>query len=123
MTDDEPLKHDEVADGDPIRPSDIGGTDATPIEAKPYKIVFEANLCIGAGKCAAHSPHWDLDLDTGLARPSTYYIDESDLAHHVDAAESCPAKNGRGVIHVVDRRTDEEVTPDPEGDGRLSVDW
>ena len=37
--------------------------------------------------------------------------------------EVCPAKKDRGVIHVVDRRTDEEIAPDPEGDGTLSVDW
>ena len=45
------------------------------------------------------------------------------LAHNVRAAEACPAKKNRGVIHVVDRRTDEEIAPDPEGDGTLSVDW
>ncbi|MEF8881931.1 MAG: ferredoxin [Halapricum sp.] len=124
MTDDS-IQHDgsETSDSDQIQPSEIGGTDAPPIDDKPYKIVFEANLCIGAGKCASVSPHWDLDLDTGLARPSTYYVGEDDLDHHVDAAESCPAKNGRGVIHVVDRRTDEEIAPDPHGDGKLSVDW
>mgnify|MGYP000185737885 CR=1 FL=1 len=110
-------------DDDVIRPSDVGGADGPPVDAKPYKIVFEANRCFGAGKCAAESPHWDLDLETGLAKPSTYYVGEDDLDHHVRAAESCPAKKGRGVIHVIDRRTDEEIAPDPHGDGRLSVDW
>ncbi|QSG13867.1 ferredoxin [Halapricum desulfuricans] len=122
MADGDSARHGNP-ENDPIRASEIGGTDAPPIDEKPYKIVFEANLCIGAGKCAAVSPHWDLDLDTGLAQPATYYVGEDDLAHQIDAAESCPAKNGRGVIHVVDRRTDEEIAPDPEGDGRLSVDW
>ncbi|CCQ33479.1 hypothetical protein HLRTI_000319 [Halorhabdus tiamatea SARL4B] len=110
-------------DGDVIRPSDVGGDDGPPIEAKPYKIIFEANRCFGAGKCAAESPDWELDLETGLARPSTYYVGADDLDHHVRAAESCPAKKGRGVIHVIDRRTDEEIAPDRHGDGRLSVEW
>jgi hypothetical protein len=39
------------------------------------------------------------------------------------AAESCPAKKNRGVIHVVDRRTGEEIPTDPHGEGTLSVDW
>ncbi|MFB6101633.1 MAG: ferredoxin [Haloplanus sp.] len=112
------------SDDDGIRrASDISDADAPSVDAKPYKIVFEANGCIGTGKCAEVSDNWDLDLDTGLARPKTYYVDEDDLAHNVRAAAVCPAKKGRGVIHVVDRRTDEEVAPDPEGDGTLSVDW
>jgi ferredoxin len=108
---------------DGIRPSDVGGDDAPPVETKPYKIIFEASGCIGTGKCAEVSPNWDLSLDTGLARPRTYYVGEEELAHNVRAAEVCPAKKGRGVIHVIDRRTDEEIAPDPEGDGTLSVDW
>ncbi|MFB6160058.1 MAG: ferredoxin [Haloferacaceae archaeon] len=109
-------------DGDVVRPSEIGG-EGPPVEEKPYKIVFEANRCIGAGRCAEVSDNWDLDLETGLARPRTYYVGEEDLAENVRAAEVCPAKKGDGVIHVVDRRTDEEVAPDPHGDGTLSVDW
>ena len=108
---------------DGLRPSDVGGSDAPPVDEKPYKVVFEANKCIGTGKCAEVSSNWDLDLDTGLARPRTYYVGEADLEHNVRAAEVCPAKKGRGVIHVIDRRTDEEIAPDPAGDGGLSVDW
>jgi ferredoxin len=108
---------------DAIRPSDVGDADAPPVEAKPYKIIFEANGCIGTGKCAEVSSNWELSLDTGLARPRTYYVGEEELPHNVRAAEVCPAKKGRGVIHVIDRRTDEEIAPDPEGDGTLSVDW
>jgi ferredoxin len=110
---------------DVLRPSDVGDADADapPVDEKPYKIIFEANKCIGTGKCAEVSPNWDLDLDTGLARPRTYYVGAADLDHNVRAAEVCPAKKGRGVIHVIDRRTDEEIAPDPEGDGSLSVDW
>jgi ferredoxin len=112
-----------MSDDEPIRPSEVGSGDAPPVDEKPYKIVFEASGCFGAGKCAEVSPNWDLDLDTGLARPSDYYVDADDLDHTLRAAAVCPAKKGRGVIHVIDRRTDEEIAPDPHGDGTLSVDW
>ncbi|MFB6304669.1 MAG: ferredoxin [Haloferacaceae archaeon] len=109
---------------DVTRPSDVGSSDdAPPVEEKPYKVIFEANKCFGAGKCAEVSDNWDLDLDTGVARPRDYYLTEEQLDANVRAAEVCPAKKGKGVIHVVDRRTDEEIAPDPEGDGTLSVDW
>jgi len=108
---------------EPVDPSDIGGTDAPPIEEKPYKILFEANRCIGAGKCAEVSGNWDLDLTTGIANPNAYFIDESDLDENIRAAEVCPAKKDKGVIHVVDRESGEEIAPDPNGDGTLSVDW
>jgi ferredoxin len=110
-------------DDTPFDPSTVGERDAPPVEAKPYKIIFEANKCIGAGKCAEVSANWELDIDTGLAKPRTYFIDESDLEANVRAAEVCPAKKDRGVIHVIDRRTDEEIAPDPHGDGTVSVDW
>jgi ferredoxin len=108
---------------EPVDPATVGERDAPPVEAKPYKVVFEANKCIGAGKCAEVSGNWEMKLTTGIAAPVGYFFDESDLEHNVRAAEVCPAKKGRGVIHVVDRRTGEEVAPDPEGDGTLSVDW
>mgnify|MGYP000302968256 FL=1 len=108
---------------EPVDPSDIGGTDAPPVEEKPYKIIFEANRCIGAGKCAEVSGNWKLDLMTGIAKPESYFIDESDLDENIRAAEVCPAKKDKGVIHVVDRETGEEIAPDPNGDGSLSVDW
>jgi len=111
-----------AADG-PVDPSTIGERDAPPVDEKPYKIIFEANKCIGAGKCAEVSNNWTLDITTGIARPEVYFIDETDLDENVRAAEVCPAKKDRGVIHVVDRRTDEEIAPDPQGDGTLSVDW
>jgi ferredoxin len=104
-------------------PREIGEAEAPPIEAKPYKIVFEANKCIGAGQCAAVSDNWSLSLDTGIAEPEVYFFEAEDLEHNVQAAEVCPAKKDRGVIHVVDRRTGEEIAPDPDGDGTLSVDW
>jgi ferredoxin len=107
----------------PVDPSDIGEADAPPIPEAPYKILFEANKCIAAGKCAEVSENWEMDITTGIAKPAVYFFDEADLDHNVRAAEVCPAKKGRGVIHVIDRRTDEEVAPDPEGDGSLSVDW
>jgi len=108
---------------EPVDPSEIGERDAPPIDEKPYKIVFEANKCIGTGKCAEVSDNWTLDLDTGIAAPESYFVAEDDLEENVRAAEACPAKKGAGVIHVVDRRTDEEIAPDPHGDGTLSVDW
>jgi len=107
----------------PVDPAEVGEHDAPPVEEKPYKVVFEANGCIGAGRCAEASANWDLDLTTGIAAPRSYFFDEADLAHNVRAAEVCPAKKGRGVIHVVDRETGEEVAPDPHGDGTISVDW
>ncbi|ERH03022.1 MAG: hypothetical protein J07HN6_00342 [Halonotius sp. J07HN6] len=67
--------------------------------------------------------NWELDLDTGIAQPRSYYIDESELDENVEAAEKCPAKKDRGIIHVIDRREDVEIAPDPHGDGTLSVDW
>jgi len=113
-----------MADEDePIDPSEIGEQDAPPVSEKPYKIIFEANKCFGAGKCAEVSDNWNLSLQTGIAEPAAYFFDEEELDHNVDAAEACPAKKDRGVIHVVDRRTSEEIAPDPNGDGTLSVDW
>ena len=108
---------------DSIDPSTIGEADAPPVAAAPYKVVFEANACIGTGECAAASGNWEMDLASGMARPRAFFFGEADLAHNVAAAERCPAKKGDGVIHVVDRRTGEELAPDPRGDGTLSVDW
>jgi ferredoxin len=104
-------------------PADIGTDDGPPVEDKPYKILFEANGCIGAGRCAEVCDNWELDISTGIAAPVSYFVSADELEDNVAAAERCPAKKGRGVIHVVDRRTGEEVAPDPEGDGTISVDW
>jgi ferredoxin len=112
-----------VADDGPVDHTEIGEADAPPVDEAPYKILFEANKCIGAGQCADVSDNWSLSLDTGIAVPEAYFFDEDDLEHNVRAAEVCPAKKDRGVIHVVDRRTGEEIAPDPDGDGTLSVDW
>jgi ferredoxin len=108
---------------DPIDPAEVGEHDAPPVEKRPYKVIFEANKCIGTGKCAEVSDNWTLDLSTGLASPEAYFIGDESLAENVRAAEVCPAKKGDGVIHVIDRRTGEEIAPDPEGDGTVSVDW
>jgi len=113
-----------MADEDgPVDPSEFGSADAPPVEDKPYKIIFEANKCIGAGKCAEVSDNWEASLDTGIAAPNTYFVGEDEVDDEIRAAAVCPAKKDRGVIHVVDRRTDEEIAPDPDGDGTLSVDW
>ena len=108
---------------EPIYPTELGERDAPPIEDKPYKVIFEANRCIGAGKCGEVSDNWELDLSTGVARPRSFFIDEESLDENVRAAEVCPAKKKRGVIHVIDRRTGEEIAPDPQGDGTVSVEW
>lgn len=104
-------------------PATVGSSDGPPVSEKPYKILFEANKCIGAGRCAEVSDNWELDIDTGLARPVSFFIGEDAVAENVAAATCCPAKKGRGVIHVIDRRSGEEIAPDPSGDGTISVDW
>lgn len=106
-----------------VDPSEVGEIDAPPVEEKPYKIIFEANRCIGAGECADVSDNWEVSIDTGIAAPKAYFVDETDVDDECHAANICPAKKDRGVIHVVDRRTNEEIAPDSEGDGTLSVDW
>ncbi|WP_435333694.1 ferredoxin [Haloarchaeobius sp. TZWWS8] len=112
-----------MSDDDAHVPSEIGEANAPPVEEKPYKIIFEANKCFGAGKCAEVSSNWEMDITTALARPKEYFFDEDELEHNLKAAAACPAKKGTGIIHVVDRRTDEEIAPNPHGDGTLSVDW
>jgi ferredoxin len=116
------MSGDETKD-ETIDPTEIGEHDAPPTAEKPYKIIFEANKCIGAGKCAQVADNWDLDLETGIARPKGYFVDETELDENVRAAEVCPAKKDDGVIHVIDRRTGEELAPDPHGDGTVSVEW
>lgn len=108
---------------EPVDPATVGEVGAPPVEEQPYKVVFEANACIGTGRCAAVSGNWELDLSTGIARPRSFFFGEDELAGNLRAAEECPAKKGAGVIHVVDRRSGEELAPDPRGDGTLSVDW
>jgi ferredoxin len=86
---------------------------APDIEEKPYKIIFEGKGCIGSGKCAEVSQNWGMNLETGLAQAGSHYIDESELEHNIEAARVCPARNGDGVITVVDRRTGEELDTEP----------
>ena len=104
-------------------PLEIGEADAPPASEKPYKLLFEANGCFGAGRCAEVSANWTVNLETGLGEPRAYFFGEDDLEDNVAAAEACPAKKGDGVIHVIDRRSGEEIAPDPNGDGTVSVDW
>jgi ferredoxin len=106
------------------KPSEFGTTeDAPPIDEKPYKLIFEANKCFGAGRCAEASKNWELDLETGVANPRAYFLAESELDENIRAAELCPAKKGDGIIHIIERQKDIELAPDPHGDGSLSVDW
>lgn len=79
------------------------------IDEKPYKIVFEGGSCIGTGRCAEVSENWEMELATGLAHPVEHYITEDELEDNLEAARVCPAKNGEGVITVLDRRTGEPV--------------
>jgi ferredoxin len=109
-------------DADVQDPTSVGD-DGPPIEEKPYKIIFEATACFGAGKCAEVAANWEMDLKSGMAKPRSYFISDETLDENIRAAEVCPAKKGDGCIHVIDRRTDEEIAPDPQGDGTVSVDW
>lgn len=113
--DDGPADDIDPENGSRVQPAE------PPIAEKPYKVVFEGSRCFGAGKCAAVADNWGMDLETGLARPKSYFVSEDALDENVEAATVCPAKKGRGVIHVVDRETGAEIAPDPEGDGTLSL--
>lgn len=109
----------ETPEDDGTEDSNDGG--APPVDEKPYRVIFEGNLCIGTGKCAEISDNWKMDLRTGLARAETHFLDADELEHNLEAARACPAKNGVGVIHVVDRRSGEELAPDPHGDGEVRL--
>lgn len=79
-------------------------------EDKTYKIRFEANGCIGSGKCAEEAPeYWDLNLETGIAEPQKPIITEDELEVNLAAAKACPAKNGKGVIRIIDRESGDEI--------------
>lgn len=94
---------------------------APPVDEKPYRVIFEGNLCFGAGRCAEISDNWEMELSTGRGRPREYFFTEQQLADNLRAVGACPAKKDVGAIHVVDRRTGEEIAPDPYGDGRVSL--
>lgn len=98
-----------------------GDRGSPPVDEKPYRVIFEGNLCIGTGKCAELADNWSMDIRTGLARAESHFLDEEELEENLAAARACPAKNGVGVIHVVDRRTGEELAPDPRGDGEVRL--
>ena len=87
------------------------GGAAPPVDEKPYRIEFDAQGCIGSGPCAAASDNWRLSLDTGISSPKRRYLAESEFDANTEAAERCPAKKGKGVIRLVDRRTGEVVAP------------
>lgn len=77
---------------------------------KQYQIRFDAEGCIGAGRCAEEAPdYWTLNLDTGIAEPEKPIIAEDELEPNRRAAEACPARNGRGAIRIYDRETGERV--------------
>lgn len=109
-------------DADVQDPTTFGDGDAPAVDEKPYKIIFDASACFGAGKCAEVATNWEMDIKSGMARPRSYYVGEEDLDENVRAAEVCPANKGDGCIYVIDRRTDREVAPDPHGDGTISLE-
>lgn len=75
-----------------------------------YRIRFEADKCIGTGKCAEVAPeYWSLDISEGIAKPEKPTFDEDELEVNLQAAKACPAKNGDGVIRIIDRETGEEI--------------
>lgn len=79
-------------------------------EKKRYKIRFDAEGCIGAGKCAEEAPDfWSLNLSSGIAEPKQPTFGEEHLEENLAAAKACPARNGRGVIQIIDRETGEEL--------------
>ena len=100
---------DDADSEDAHAASEIGEANAPPVEEAPYKIIFEANKCFGAGKCAEKSTNWTLSIDTGLGTPQAYFFGEEDLEENLEAARACPARNGKGVIRIIDRETGEEI--------------
>ncbi|HET7324738.1 MAG TPA: ferredoxin, partial [Halococcus sp.] len=56
---------------EPIDPSEIGERDAPPVSEKPYKIIFEANKCIAAGKCAEVAENWSMNILSAIAEPQS----------------------------------------------------
>ncbi len=86
-------------------------TDKPSIKEKPYKIIFEGKNCIGSGKCAEVSKNWGIDISDGIAKPNQYFLDEKQLKQNKEAANICPAKNGKGVIKIIDRKTKDVIYP------------
>lgn len=75
-----------------------------------YKIRFDAENCIGTGRCSEVAPEfWSLNLSAGIAEPLQPTFGEEDLEENLEAAKACPAKNGKGVIRIIDRETGEEI--------------
>lgn len=92
-----------------------------PVDEKPYRIIFEGKACIGTGECAQVSENWEMNLSTGKANVKSIFITEDEFDENLEAAQRCPAKNGIGVIHLIDRESGKEIYPDPEGDGTVSI--
>lgn len=75
-----------------------------------FRVRFEADKCIGTGKCAEVAPeYWELDLAEGIAKPKQPTFGEEDLEVNLEAAKACPAKNGEGVIRIIDQETGDEI--------------
>lgn len=81
----------------------------------PYRIRFDEAGCIGSGKCVEEAPGtWEMDLGSGKARLTDPLVSEEGLAENLRAARACPARNGRGVIRIVDRSTGSEISLDTQ---------
>ncbi len=69
-----------------------------------YKIVYDKDSCVGAGKCVEANPaNWR--LEDGKVVVSKTEIDDSELKSNLDAANSCPVS----AIKIVNSETGEEI--------------
>ncbi len=86
--------------------------------ARKYKIIYDRNLCIGAGTCVAINPKsWELDNSDNKAnllnsKPKEenidtfeLEIDESTFNIEMEAAKGCPVN----CIHIIDVETGEQL--------------
>ena len=87
-----------------------------PLIGKRYRVEYDREGCIGAAACMAVMPKRWLIVDDGKADllgatrdeknlKHTLVIDDTELEHMKESAESCPVN----VIHIIDEATDERV--------------
>lgn len=88
----------------------------------PYRIRFDEQGCIGSGKCVEEAPeNWRMDLEAGKARVIEPLVAEDELDKNLRAARACPARNGRGVIRIIDRSTGSPIPLHPDESGKDEV--
>ncbi len=82
--------------------------------AKPYKVIYDRQNCIGAAQCVAVMPEfWILDSDgkanlKGSKKSNGTWeleLDEKQLSKMKDAAASCPVN----VIHIDDTKSKKRI--------------